>query len=246
MKERMTPKLSPHNTNENAEPEKASVSGANPAAPDTRGPSKAAGSGVVQWGLLVFAVAGIVGFGFHTLELSERLERLEQSVSTWETRNTNADDSSARISTAMSALTERLAAVENKQDAIAASVSTAATQTDLQAAVETVETRLRALKDRVSAATATQQTTATKPAPAVRPTWVIHLATLSDVGAAEKFVARAKDLGIEIQREDVTVNERPMYRMSIVNIASYDQAEKLAARAQQQLRLAQKPWIAEQ
>ncbi len=250
MKERLTPKLSPSATEATTDTEVTDVSSSDRADPAARArPSSTGGFNVVLMGMLIVALLGIVGFGLHSLSLRDRLGQLEQVLSVLRTRDTNAEDDSTRITAAVSGLNERMVAMENKHEAVAASVSAAATQRDLRAAVETLDARIRELRDIVASATATTKelkSAITEPAPGAQQAWAVHLATLSDPSAADKFVATAEELGINVQRETITVGDKTMYRMSIRDIVSYDDAEKLAAKAQQRMKLAQKPWIAKQ
>ena len=60
----------------------------------------------------------------------------------------------------------------------------------------------------------------------------------------DKFITKAKSLGIDVQKAQITVNEKRMYRLSIPGLPSYNEAEKLAGDVQKKMALRQKPWIA--
>ena len=211
-------------------------------------------------GLLVAAIVGIAGLGLYSFRLSDQLYQLNETVTFMATQSSTTEDSStvAELSQrivaieditqriAMEDLMQRITAIEDKQQNLSASLDQAAKSEDLQAAVDKLNARLRASQQRTTS-TAPATTRKTEPeatAAVLQGQWVIHLAALSDEGAVDKFIAKAKSLGVDVQKEQITVNEKQMYRLSISGLASYDEAEKLAGEVQKKMALRQKPWIA--
>ena len=141
---------------------------------------------------------------------------------------------------------QRITAIEDKQQNLNASLDQVVKREDLQAAVDKLNAQLQASQQKVTktAPTTTRETQPEATAPVSQGQWVIHLAALSDQGSVDKFIARAKSLGIDVQKEQITVNEKQMYRLSISGLASHDEAEKLAGEVQKKMALKQKPWIA--
>ena len=211
-------------------------------------------------GLLIAAIVGIVGLGFYSFRLSDQLYELNETVTFKATQTPANEDVSAvadltkRVvaiedltqQIAIEDLTQRITAIEDKQQNLSASLEQLVKRDDLQAAVDKLNARIRASQQKVAPATpATDRKTEPEAAtPAPTGQWVIHLAALSDEGAVDKFITKAKSMGIDVQKEQITVNEKRMYRLSIPGLASYDEAEKLAGNVQKKMALRQKPWIA--
>lgn len=177
---------------------------------------------------------------------------------------------------AIQALVERTAALDQAQQTLSATLETIAGKAELQAAVEDIKLELAELEARyaeLATAKAAAEAKVEQPkavaetpqaaAEALEPQapvakeaataaatgtskWSVHLVTLSDSGAADKMIAKAKTLGLDVSRRVVSVSDKQMYRLSIKDIASRTDAEELAATAQDQLALKQKPWIARQ
>ncbi|MDJ0956296.1 MAG: SPOR domain-containing protein [Arenicellales bacterium] len=211
-------------------------------------------------GLLIAAIVGIVGLGLYSFRLSDQLYELNETVISIATQPTTAEDSpvtelSQRVGAiedltqriAIEDLMQRITAIEDKQQDLGASLDQVVKQEDLQAAVDKLNVRLQESQQKATPAAPTT-TRKTKPEAAAPPVstgqWTIHLAALSDEKAVDKFINKAKSLGIDVQKEQITVNEKQMYRLSIPGLASYDEAEKLADEVQKKMALRQKPWIA--
>lgn len=210
--------------------------------------AQTAGNSNLQFGLLVLALLGVILLGLYSYSLSGRVEELTQIVDALQTDKVNQVESVLPTD-----LPERLAAVEQKQADMSATVGDMAKQSDLQAAVEELGARLADMQKQapVAPAPAAVERTDTEPAAAsvdsaAAGSWVVNLATLSDSDAVNKFISKASNLGFDVRAEQVAVNDKQMYRLSIPGIASYGEAEKLAVAVQQQLGLSQKPWIAKQ
>ena len=233
-----------------------------PAEPMIREDNQSALNPGLMLGLLIAAIVGIVGLGLYSFRLSDQIYQLNETVAFMATQPSTTEDSSAvaelsqRITAiedrtqriAAENLMQRIAGIEEQQQNLTASMGQVVKREDLQAAVDKLNARLRASQQR-STSTAPATTRKTEPeATATVPQgqWVIHLAALSNEGAVDKFIAKAKSLGVDVQKEQITVNEKQMYRLSISGLASYDEAEKLAGEVQKKMALRQKPWIAKQ
>ena len=211
-------------------------------------------------GLLIAAIVGIAGLGLYSFRLSDQLYELNETVTSMATQTPANDDTSTvedlteRVvaiedltqQIAIEDLTQRITAIEDKQKNLSASLDQLVKRGDLQAEVDKLNARFQASQQK-TAPTTPATTRKTEPEAATSASagqWVIHLAALSDEGAVDKFITKAKSLGIDVQKEQITVNEKHMYRLSIPGLTSYDEAEKLAADVQKKMALRQKPWIA--
>ena len=211
-------------------------------------------------GLLVAALVGVVGLGLYSFRLSDQLYELNNAVTSMAMQapanevSTTIADLTQRVTViedltqqaAIEDLTQRITTIEDKQQAQGAALEERVKPDDLRAAVETLNARLQALQQKAATTTPaeTQKTEPATAAPISTGQWVVHLAALSDEGSVDKFINKAKSLGIEVQKEQITVNEKPMYRLSISGLASYAEAEELATDVQKKMALRQKPWIA--
>ena len=214
---------------------------------------ESSGSSSLHLGLIVLAILGVVGLALYSFSLSSRLEELTQVVNILATENTNQVEATSPVP---SDLTERITALEQKQVDISMLLDDTVKKSEFRTAVDSFDTRLEGLQ-KTPASTATSQSAAsTQPAtqasvetgtvPIGQSSWIVNLATLSDNAAVDKFIKKANSVGLVVQAEEVAVNDKLMYRLSIPGITSYEEAQKLAATAQTQLGLSQKPWIAKQ
>ncbi len=196
-------------------------------------------------GGVVLGVLGLLAVGLYGFNLSNRIDEVSQQVvllQAQQSKQANAD--------AIPGLTQRTVRLEETQRQMAEALSETASQAALQETRREIELELAKLKTKPAesvAATASNVETP-KPTPnnADKPEWVIHLATLSDPIAADKIIAKAKSLGLDVYKSRVSVNDQQMHRLSIKGLSSRQDAEMLASKAQQQLALTRKPWIAKQ
>lgn len=242
MQDRPIPKLQLPDKNVAETQEATAVPGIPPEQVERKREASSNSSGL-QLGLLILAILGVAGLTVYNFSLSARLDELTQTVSVLPGEQTNQGEPALP-----SDLTERIAAVEQKQADMTMLLGDTVKQSDLKAAVDKFESRLQDAQNK------SVVTTTTQPAPAAstesiatgQQSWIVNLATVSDNNAVDKFIKKASDLGLDVQAEQVTVNDKQMYRLSIPGIVSYEEASKLASTAQQQLGLSQKPWIAKQ
>lgn len=247
MKDKPIPKLQPNlklpdkdaaDTRETAPPRDR------PAAPVERSREQSpGGSSALQLGLLLLAVLGVLGLALYSFSLSSRVQELTQVVNELKTNEINQNEL-----TLPPDLIERIAALEQKQADMTTLLGDTVKQSDLTTAVEEFDSKLQQLqaKPQVSATTQSAPAGSTESTAAAGQSWVVNLATLSDNDAVEKFIQQANSAGLDVKAEQVAVNDKQMYRLSIPGVASFAEAKILAETAQKQLGLSQKPWIAKQ
>lgn len=192
---------------------------------------------------LVLGVLVLLAMGLYVLYLSKQIDDMAQQMALLETQQSKQDDSAV-----LSGLTQRIVGLEETQQQMTQALTGTAGQAELQAAIKEIELQLMELKTRpAEAAPAAAEKKVESPKPAPKDNgWVIHLATLSDPNVADKIITKAKTLGLDVRKSQVTVNDKQMYRLSIEGLSSRQHAEKLASKVQQQLALTRKPWIAKQ
>lgn len=243
MKERPVPKLQLPDKNTVETQETAPLNGGLPEEKVERNREISSNGSSLQLGLLVLAVLAVIGLALYSFSLSSRLDEVTQIVDVLQTEQPNQVES-----TLPSDLTDRIAAVEQKQADMTLLLGDAVKQDVFRAAVEKFDSRLQGLQKKSQVAAKIENTPAAsiESVATGQPSWIVNLATLSDNNAVGKFIEKANDLGLDVRAEQVAVNDKQMYRLSIPGITSYEEAERLAATVQQQLGLSQKPWIAKQ
>ena len=252
MKERAPPKLKLPDKN-SAETQETVTLSARPPEKIERDREESSSGSSLHLGLIVLAILGVIGLALYNLSLSSRLEELTQAVNVLTSEKADQIESTLTVP---SDLTDRIAALELRQVDTTTLLDDAVKKSDFRMVVDTIESRLEDLqKSPVTAATPSTPTApaastqpaavaSPEPVPAGQAAWIVNLATLSDNAAVDKFIKKANSLGLVVQAEEVAVNDKQMYRLSIPGIASYEDAQMLASTAQAQLGLSQKPWIA--
>lgn len=190
----------------------------------------------VLLGLIVAAFVAVIVVGLYSLAVSNRLDNLARSTAALEARDVGDE-----ISALLSGVEQRLVELEQRQQKMAATLNDAVMQSDLLAVIGSFNSELESIKERAVPAVAKSPQLSNR---ASTQAWTIHLATLSDMAAADKLISSAKAQGINVSMQPISVNDKEAYRLSIVGLPSREQAEKLSTEVQQRLKLTRKPWIA--
>ncbi len=199
----------------------------------SRRPPRGSNAGLVL-GVLAFVAMGFYGFSLH-----KQIDALTKKMELLEARQPRDIDS-----TATAGFSRRIAELEQTQQQMGQTLNETVDRAELRAAIRDIDFDLAELKKKLTALGAATTADIEPPQAEFNDSeWVVHLVTLSDPNAADKIFSESRSLGVEVYKSEVTIDNKPMHRLSIKGLPTQQDAEELAATVQQRLALTRKPWI---